>query len=284
MIEQRTSLSVQNAPMPWTFSHPAAVLPLRRFVPGYLSLPALMCGSLAPDVGYYLDQYDIAGYAHTAAGSVVAGVPLALACLLLFYLVRRPLWFLLPQPHRSAISPLLESAPWRAKSFWLIAPVSALIGVWTHNFWDSFTHYGGWMALRIPLLQETIVRVGGVGIPASRVLQHLSTVAGAAVLAIAYSSWLRRQPRSQPVAAAGGDFSRYFAVIAAAAVSVAVAFPFAERASRSFRPDIAYEGLIIQLAIRGGAAFGAILLLYSAVYALVAQRRRAAATTTGRRF
>jgi len=270
--------------MPWTFSHPAAVLPLSRFAPKYLSLPALMCGSMAPDFGYYVGQYEVAGYAHSAAGSVVAGLPLGLACLLLFYLVRRPVWFLLPQPHRSAVAPLLESAPWRDKWFWLVAVVSVMIGVWTHNIWDSFTHYYGWMVMRIPPLQNSTVQLGGVVWPAHRVLQHISTVVGAAALAFAYFSWLRRQPRTQRAAAGGGDLFRYLVVFAAVALSVAVAFPLAVRASRMFGPNLTFEALIVQLAIQTGTVLGAIVLLYSAVYAGVAQRRRAAATTTERRF
>ncbi|MEJ0035104.1 MAG: DUF4184 family protein [Gammaproteobacteria bacterium] len=257
--------------MPWTFSHPAAILPLRRLTPNYLSLPALVCGSMAPDMGYYVGRYDIAGYAHTGAGSVLAGLPLGLACLLLFYVLRRPLWFLLPQPHRSALAPLLESRPWRRKSFWIVAAVSALIGVWTHDFWDSFTHYNGWMVLRIPLLQDLAIRVGGVVLPAHRFLQYLSTVVGAAALALAYVSWLRRQPRSPLEGRADG--LRYLAMVVACAVSLAVAFPLAERTSREFSGDFAFQVLIIQLAIRAGTALGLIVLVYSAVYAAVARSR-----------
>jgi hypothetical protein len=263
----------QNGRMPWTFSHPAAVLPLRRFAPRYLSLPALMCGSIAPDVGYYLGRFDVAAYAHTAAGSVVAGVPIALACLLLFYLLRRPLWFLLPHPHRSAVAPLIKSTPWRQKSFWFAAVPSLLIGVWTHNIWDSFTHLSGWMVERVPLLQEAVLRLGGKVWPVHHLLQHLSTVVGAAALAIAYVSWLRRQPRAQLAFSDPGDLTRYIAVLAAAVVSVAVAFPVAHRASHLFRPHLSYEILIVQLAIHASTVLAVIVLLYSAVYAIVARNR-----------
>ena len=36
--------------MPFTLAHPAAVLPLRR----WLWFPGLVAGAVAPDVGYYL--------------------------------------------------------------------------------------------------------------------------------------------------------------------------------------------------------------------------------------
>ncbi|MBA3727450.1 MAG: DUF4184 family protein, partial [Armatimonadetes bacterium] len=38
--------------MPWTFSHPAAVLPLRRLCPQSLDFAALVIGSTTPDIGY----------------------------------------------------------------------------------------------------------------------------------------------------------------------------------------------------------------------------------------
>ena len=261
--------------MPWTFSHPAAVLPLRRFAPKYLSLPALMCGSMAPDVGYYLSRYDLASYAHTAVGSVVAGVPVALACLLLFYVLRRPLWFLLPQPHRSATEPLLNSAPWRQKSFWLAAVISALIGVWTHTIWDSFTHYNGWMVVRVSALHGHHITLGSAVLPAHRILQHLSTVMGAAVLAIAYVSWLRRQPRvvAEPGSNGRGDGLRYIAAIAAVIFSVAVAYPIAQRTSLTFSPGLVLEVLFVQLAIHAGTVLAVIVFLYSAVYAVVTRAR-----------
>ncbi|MCT8351376.1 DUF4184 family protein, partial [Photorhabdus kayaii] len=39
--------------MPWTFSHPAAVFPLKNLPGGrLLNLPALIMGSLSPDFFY----------------------------------------------------------------------------------------------------------------------------------------------------------------------------------------------------------------------------------------
>ncbi len=51
--------------MPWTFSHPAAVFPLKNFPGGrLLNLPALITGSLSPDFFYSVGLYDIATTAH----------------------------------------------------------------------------------------------------------------------------------------------------------------------------------------------------------------------------
>jgi WD40 repeat protein len=37
--------------MPWTFAHPAAVLPLRKFCADRLSFAGLVVGSVSPDIG-----------------------------------------------------------------------------------------------------------------------------------------------------------------------------------------------------------------------------------------
>ena len=62
--------------MPFTFAHPAAVLPLKRFTPGWLSFPALLVGTVTPDLAYLFANKQIDEVAHRsvgcAAGSFVA--------------------------------------------------------------------------------------------------------------------------------------------------------------------------------------------------------------------
>ena len=48
--------------MPWTFAHPAAVLPFRRIVGRQLPLLGLVVGSMAPDMGYFAGQYAVATF------------------------------------------------------------------------------------------------------------------------------------------------------------------------------------------------------------------------------
>jgi hypothetical protein len=40
--------------MPFTFAHPAAVLPLRRFCPDRLVWSALVIGTVSPDLEYFV--------------------------------------------------------------------------------------------------------------------------------------------------------------------------------------------------------------------------------------
>ena len=92
--------------MPYTLSHPLAVVPLQRWCPAYLNFPALVIGSMTPDFGYFVGQFNVAGLAHTIPGSFVVCVPVGLLVLGLFYALRRPVCYLLPQPHRAALMPL----------------------------------------------------------------------------------------------------------------------------------------------------------------------------------
>src|SRR5690349_16326923 len=134
--------------MPWTFSHPAAILPLRRFCPRWMNLAALVIGALTPDLGYYLGLRDVGIYAHSFAGSLFVCIPAGLAMLACFYLFRKPLCHLLPEPHRSALSPLTQSPlPLTAGAFIATIP-SIAAGTWSHIVWDAFTHQSGWVVAR----------------------------------------------------------------------------------------------------------------------------------------
>jgi hypothetical protein len=143
--------------MPWTFAHPAAVLPLRPWCPQRLSFGALVVGSISPDIGYYVGWFDLATAAHTLLGLLTICLPSGLALTALVRVLHRPVAGLLPHRHRQAILSLppmpLPKSPIAA---WTIG-ISVLIGAVSHVAWDSFTHGTGylvskWPALRMPVL------------------------------------------------------------------------------------------------------------------------------------
>src|ERR1035438_3630138 len=95
--------------MPFPLAHPAAVLPLRRYCPRWLSFPALVIGSLAPDAGYCLGELggrDWGVFTHGVLGSVVFCLPLGMVLLALFYALRSPVVRMLPTPYQQALLPL----------------------------------------------------------------------------------------------------------------------------------------------------------------------------------
>ena len=169
--------------MPLTFSHPLAVVPLRRFFPAPLNFVALVVGSMTPDLGYYLHQFPLARFAHTAVGSFVVCLPSGLLGVGLFCLLQRPLCFMLPQPHRAVLAPLIRRQAgfsWRAS---LLTAACVLIGAWTHTAWDAFTHANGWAVERLAFLRAPLAQAGGTTFPVYYILQQASTVGGGLGLA-----------------------------------------------------------------------------------------------------
>src|SRR6267142_2803077 len=71
--------------MPFTLAHPAVVLPLRRFSPRVLSFPALVVGSITPDVGYCFGRLNVEEFSHSFVGSLAFCLPVGLLMVAIFY-------------------------------------------------------------------------------------------------------------------------------------------------------------------------------------------------------
>jgi hypothetical protein len=170
--------------MPFTFAHPAAVLPLRRFKS--LHLAALMVGSITPDLPYYVPaKYSrVMVESHTAMGALWLDVPLGLVVLLIGFLLRRPLTVLMSPRSRSLCLQSLERFKEQPRH-WLWAPLAVYIGVWTHIAWDAFTHDSGWVVRRVAALSAPIT-IGAYTGTLCHVLQYVSSVAGLLILAVWY--------------------------------------------------------------------------------------------------
>jgi hypothetical protein len=175
--------------MPWTFAHPAAVLPLRPLK--RLSFGALVIGSISPDAGYYLGCFNFAAAAHTLRGLVTICLPIGLVLLALVRALHRPVAGLLPCPHRQALlslpqMPLLTSPT----TVWKV-PISLIIGAATHVVWDSCTHGTGYLVATLALLRVPVFVLGTRRFPLFEVFQHASTALGVGALIVGYVRWLR---------------------------------------------------------------------------------------------
>jgi hypothetical protein len=234
--------------MPWTLSHPAAVLPLGRFTPRPLNFAALVVGSMTPDMGFYIDRFDLSDFAHTLPGTFLACIPTGVIMLIFFYLFSRPVCYALPSPHRSALLPLCPNFPTGLKQ-WTIILFSLLLGAWTHNFWDAFTHENGWFVERIPWLQQSVTHLGSLHVHVYLALQEGSTVVGFVIVVLAYCFWLRRQPAS-PSPAAESDGWRYLFWLAVITLSFLIAVPLAvhESAVKSLHDFIFLRSIIFHTA------------------------------------
>ena len=159
--------------MPFTISHTVAVLPLFRW--RRLDPLALVIGSMAPDFGYFVHRFAFAGGAHSFVGSFTRALPVAILVWLICRLGGGFLIRPLPPRLREMAATVLGKSRWQMSAL-LWVPLSLLLGIWSHVAWDSFTHRGGWVVSRVPLLEW----------PGYQWLQHCSSIIGMAILAIVY--------------------------------------------------------------------------------------------------
>jgi Domain of unknown function (DUF4184) len=96
--------------MPWTFAHPAAVLPLHKLGLKHLSFGGLVVGSISPNIGYYIGRFDLAAIAHTSLGLFILCLPTGLILFALVRVLHLPVANVLPEPHQSALSSMPPSA------------------------------------------------------------------------------------------------------------------------------------------------------------------------------
>lgn len=172
--------------MPFTFSHPAIVLPLTYLPKRWFSLTGLVIGSLTPDFEYFIRMKVQSNYSHTFSGLFWFDIPLALLLTFIFHnFVRESLIDNLPTILKSRFS-LFNQFNWNKhfKNNWLAVMISILIGAASHLFWDSFTHIHGYFVETIPMLVNKVDILGNQ-IPIFKILQHLSTLLGVIVISFA---------------------------------------------------------------------------------------------------
>ncbi len=179
--------------MPNPIAHPAAAIP---FTKCKLVFSALVIGSIAPDLGYFIRGGE-SNFMYTLPGLFLFDLPAGLAVLWLFdFLAKWPLLSLLPIGlQRRLFDPArrFTFGPW--KRFGTIL-LSLLVGSVTHIAWDSFTHKTGWMVERFTILSTDIK-----GMPVYTLLQNLSTFVGIALLIYWFGRWFPRASRSEQVPA-----------------------------------------------------------------------------------
>jgi hypothetical protein len=181
--------------VPYPFAHPVAVLPLVRPMGRFAVPSALVIGSVAPDLWYFV-PFASRDATHSAGALVWFCLPIGLVVYAMFHLlVKHPLLALFPRALSGRLAsftvPSLPAAPWHA------VLVSLLAGALTHIVWDALTHSNHH------------------AIHGHNWLQHASTALGTAVLAWWIWRKLRRAPVIEPMLALS-PFARTWIVIALA--------------------------------------------------------------------
>lgn len=201
--------------MPFTFSHPAIVLPLTFLPRQWFSLTGLVIGSLTPDFEYFLRMRIQSNYSHTISGLFWFDLPLGLLLAFIFHnIVRDSLFDNLPTILKSRLL-AFKQFKWGEyfNRNWHTVTISILIGAASHIFWDSFTHDHGYFAQTIPALTNTVDLLGRQ-IPIFKILQHLSTLVGGIVIAFA----LFKLPQDKNIM---GEFSlKYWSILTALTLTI----------------------------------------------------------------
>jgi hypothetical protein len=166
--------------MPFTFAHPAIILPFNYCSKRYISLTGLVAGSLTPDFEYFIRMRIKGIYGHTLSGMFWFDLPLAILLAFLFHnIVRNQLVIHLPA-FLTARFQRFTTFDWnkRFKLSWFVIIISTLIGISSHLFWDSFTHGHGFFVEHFKPLRSA---VGPVAVYS--LLQHASTLTGFIIIA-----------------------------------------------------------------------------------------------------
>ncbi len=172
--------------MPFTFSHPAIILPVTYLPKKFYSLSALIMGSITPDFEYFMRMKDYSKFSHTWAGLFWFDVPLGLILLFIFHnVVRDILIGFLPFSLNIRFSSF-SKFNWN-KYFGnniIVVLISLVVGIASHLFWDSFTHNGAYFAEAIPILKQQF-SILNHQVSGARIFQYVSSVIGGMLMIIA---------------------------------------------------------------------------------------------------
>ena len=248
--------------MPWTFAHPAAVLPLRRLADaGYLSFPALLVGCITPDVVYHVGRWDLGRLTHSPLGVLLVDVPTGALLLWLCSVLREPVAGLLPQPHRAGLmSVRFFGARWRDAG---ITVLSLALGAGTHLLWDSFTHETAffvrafdWLGWSVPFL--------GREFRVYKLLQYGGSLVGVTALVIAYR---RHSARVIALNSCRCETSNFGWLAAMVGIAVALALPISWIESTSAFGEVNLHKLLVRQVAYSTSAFVVLVVVVAVIRA-----------------
>ena len=169
--------------MPFTFSHPAAILPLRNLPPKYYSMTGLVIGSMTPDFEYFLRMNVGSIYSHSFWGLFYFDLPVGIGICFVFHnIVRNTFVDHLPKMIKERFWDL-KAFDWNSafKQNWPVIIISIWIGAASHIIWDDFTHPLGYFVTKSSLLKHKI-QLTRHGIPVYNILQILSSLIGGLIV------------------------------------------------------------------------------------------------------
>ncbi|CAI3922282.1 unnamed protein product [Commensalibacter communis] len=205
--------------MPWTFSHPAVVFPIKQSKIGkFLNLPALIIGSISPDLFYSVGLFKLATKAHHIIGWIYTAFPLCVVLFIIFSIFLTNLNKILP----------ITIEPYKKLdlSKFLIIIFSLFIGAVTHIVWDGFTHKTGSFVRNIHFLQYNLIETISSNRQELRIykfLQYAGSVFGLLYLCLKYRQYRKKlNPVEQEQ-----NIIKLYQLCKLAILSIGISLPFA---------------------------------------------------------
>jgi hypothetical protein len=219
--------------VPFTLSHPAAVLPFLRTG---LPASALVAGSTVPDLPYYL-PVDLGVRTHTAPALVTVDLAGGLLLWALWHgVLAAPVVAGAPAALRARLGAVRTGLPVAGLRGAAGVVGGVLLGAGTHVLWDEFTHPGRWGTRHLAFLADD-----AGGRPGWSWAQETSSLVGGVVVLGWLVLWWRRAP-VRPVPA-----RRPWAWVLVAAIAVV-----AGAAGAAGQPDL--RSVAVLAAFTGGTA------------------------------
>ncbi|MCC9134946.1 DUF4184 family protein [Pontibacter silvestris] len=144
--------------MPFTFSHPAVVLPLNYLPKGWFSMTGLIIGSMAPDFEKFIRMGAHNTNSHTWQSIFWFNLPLGIVLSFVFHIIVRDVLIdNLPGFLKKRLD-RFKNVDWRShfRKHYFIIIISIIIGAVSHIALDSFTHSHGAFVRWLPFLKARV--------------------------------------------------------------------------------------------------------------------------------
>lgn len=194
--------------MPFTFSHPAIILPFLKNEKW--SITGLVVGSMAPDFEFFFRMRTQSEISHTFYGLLLLDLPLAIIVTVLFHgILKKPLINNLPDFVQTRLAELRDSN-WfhyfKKNSFIVIS--SFFLGAMSHFLWDSITHWDGFVVQRVSFLNSKLFSFAIFDW-----IQYGSSIIGLIILGIYFFKIPQKNTTTTPVFSLFWVFTFFFASI-----------------------------------------------------------------------
>lgn len=184
--------------MPFTFAHPAIVIPLKYPSKPKFFITSLIMGSMIPDFEYFIRMKIESIYSHTWLGLFWFDLPVGLLTIFIYQkLIKNVLITHLPATLNRRFSKFIGvNKNYSSLKNILATVICIIIGSVSHLLWDGFTHPTGYFVKTISALSN-MISIGNYHVYLYKLLQHVSTLIG--ILTILFAVWRLPQGKQTKV-------------------------------------------------------------------------------------